>query len=47
MRELNVEETASVNGSAAPALLALLGFVWHEAEHIEEFVEGVFHGLED
>lgn len=46
MRDLHVDEIRAVAAGVLP-LLATLGFVWYEADHIEEFVEGFFHGLED
>ena len=47
MRELQYSEIDDVSGGvAAIILVAALGFVWHEAGHIRDFVDGFLDGAD-
>lgn len=43
MRELQFSEINEVSGGIIPLIIAL-GFVWHEAGHIRDFVDGFLDG---
>jgi hypothetical protein len=42
MKTLAIEESESVSGGIM--YLAALGFVWHEARNIRDFIDGVLDG---
>lgn len=46
MRDIHQAELSSVSGGAVPVLLGVLAFVYYEREHIGDFFEGAFEGLE-
>lgn len=43
MRELKLSELHDASGGLIP-LVVVLGFVWHEADHIRDFVDGFLDG---
>jgi len=48
MRELSSAEAMDISGGiiATAAYVAVLAFVWYEAPHIQEFMEGFYDGAQ-